>query len=120
MRKLLVLVAVLVAGAVVYAESLGATVAVTGTSATTTLARRASSLLLIGGDGSTANTVPVYCRTFTDTDTPAAATTSSPIKLAPGEAVSLRHDPRTAPGNGILAFSCITGGTAANVRYVAD
>ena len=117
-KKLLFALALLLIVGFAWAELLGNKgISVTSTSATTTLARNTIDLTIIN-DTDSAN--EVYVRVFQSGDTPAAATTSSPIRLEPGESVGFRCDPRTSSCP-YTAFSyvCDTA-EMASIRYQAQ
>lgn len=100
-----------------------AAISVTSTSATTALSRPAGDLTLIS-DTTSAN--ELYARVFHCGDNVAAATTSSPIRLEPGESVSFSFrtqgegDPATLSAPGYCAFTVITAAAeTATLRYLA-
>lgn len=115
MRKLFVAICLLLAAVVAQAELLGSPgLSATQTSATATLARSAKGLTFFN-DKASAN--EVYIRVFKTGETTGAATTSSPLRLEPGEAASLP----SADSQLWSAFSyvCATGETA-TLRYLAE
>lgn len=88
-------------------------ISVTSTSATTTFTVRVSTVCLINcataGPTGCSSANKLFARIFTTTETPAAATTSSPIRLEPGESVCLSHPTsRSQSGSGWLAVSYVT------------
>jgi hypothetical protein len=95
---------------------------VTSTSATVTLTQAASSVRLINNSTS-AN--KLFARLFWCGEASAAATTSSPIRIEPGESIGFTFNARTeatAPGTswGYCAFSYVTAAAeTATLRYLA-
>lgn len=94
-----------------HAEVGGTAVSATQTVTTTTMSTYVATVCFFNAAAS-AN--EVYGRLFNNTETAAAATTSSPIVLQPGESICLTHNTRTQPGKGWGAYSliCATGETA--------
>jgi hypothetical protein len=100
------------------AEVLGSpSISSTSTSATVQLARSVRDLTLIN-DSASAN--EAYLRVFWCGEPTLAATTSSPIRLQPGESISFTIGPSDGGNGGYCAFShvCDTAETA-TLRYVA-
>jgi hypothetical protein len=100
------------------AEILGSpSVSVTSTSTTVTLTRAAQSLTLIN-DAASAN--EIYARVFWCGEATGAATTSSSIRLEPGESVSYTYRAGEGGNGAYCAFSHITAaGETATLRYQA-
>lgn len=115
----LMVLALLVGAARVPAEVGGAnSTSVTSTATTVTLSTPSSEVLLVN-DVTSAN--EFYARLFACGDTAAAATTSSPIRLEPGESVSLTHNPRNQRGTGWCGYSLVTAAAeTATARVVTQ
>lgn len=110
MRKLcnllLATLALVAVGTYVGAEPAGNTaISVTSTATTTTLANTVSTVCF-SSLSTSAN--KYYARLFTNVETPAAATTSSPIYVIPGGSVCFTHNPRSESGGGYIGYSVIT------------
>jgi hypothetical protein len=99
-------------------EVLGApSISVTSTSATVTLTRGCRSLTLIN-DSASAN--ELYTRVFWCGETTGAATTSSPVRLEPGESVTFNWENGEGGNGGYCAFAAVTAATeTATMRYLA-
>lgn len=100
------------------AEVLGSpSVSSTSTSATVQIARSVTDLTLIN-DSASAN--ESYLRVFWCGEPTLAATTSSPIRLEPGDSIALKIGPSDGGDGGYCAFSHVTaGGETATLRYIA-
>lgn len=103
----LLLVAVVALGAVAIRAEVGGnnSISVTSTATTTTLANVATTVCFISASAS-AN--KYFARLFVTGETPAAATSSSPIYVDAGKSVCLTHNPRTESGSGYIGYSVIT------------
>ncbi len=80
-------------------------ISVTNTATTATLSRPAKTVCFISDSASTHK---YFARLFTDGETAAAATTSSPIYVVPGGSVCIDHDSQTQSGSGWGGYSVIT------------
>lgn len=89
-------------------------ISVTSTATTVTLSAPASALTLVND---TASVNELYAQVFSCGETVAAATTSSPIRLEPGEYVNLTHG-YTEPGTAYCGLSVIAAtNETATARY---
>lgn len=102
------------------AEVLGSSsVSSTSTSAPVQFARAVTDLTIIND---TASANESFMRVFWCGEPIAAATTSSPIRLEPGESVSLKYGPGEGAGvgTGYCGFTHITNAAeTATLRYIA-
>lgn len=93
-------------------------ISVTSVATTTTLSRTVATIC-ISSDSASAN--ELYARVFNSTETPAAATTSSPIVLTAGQSICLTHNTRTQPGTGWVGYSIVCdAGETATARTVTQ
>ncbi|HKQ02670.1 MAG TPA: hypothetical protein VJ735_20295 [Actinomycetes bacterium] len=117
MRRLLIAVLLLTAPVALAEVAGNKGISVTSTSATTTFTNAVSELTVIND---TASANELYARVFWCGEASAAATTSGPIRLEPGEFVNLKHNPRTETGIGYCAVSYVTAAAeTATMRLVA-
>lgn len=116
MRRLLALACLLAAPA--WAEVTGnPSISSTSTSATVNIGRSVQDLTLIND---TASSNESYLRVFWCGEATGAATTSSPIRLEPGESLSLKFGASDGGNGGYCAFSHVTASAeTATLRYVA-
>jgi hypothetical protein len=111
-RRLFLLLGSLLAAGSIHAEVAGNNdISVIDVSQTITLSRVSSSVTLQSAAGSAKK---YYARIFTDVDSAAPATTSSPIYLEPGASFTFTHDARTESGSGYryVSLVCAAGETA--------
>lgn len=114
---ILAMVAVLLAGSTMRARAeVSGSNAVSVTSTSQTITFGAHDTVILVNDSASAN--EAYARVFWCGETTAAATTSSPIRMEPGDFYTLRFNPRTEAGSGgYCAVSLVTaGGETATVR----
>lgn len=91
-------------------------ISVTSTSQTITLAHAVGSIHI----ENLGTTNEMFVRVFTNTETSAAATTTTGFYIGSGKSLTLYFDPRWEPGSGYIALSlvCDTAETTTG-RYVA-
>lgn len=102
-----VLALVSICAAAVYSEVSGnPSISVTSTATTTTISTTSGyKSIVLKNDSASAN--ELYARVFWCGETAAAATTASPIRLEPGDSITLTHGP-TDGGSGYCAYSVVT------------